>query len=171
MLTHVRRRPMRSEPPVGCRDGYGYVMQCGTPETKLEALDALFAARETLFDATVYYEAMSFQRAGDKGRKAIANGLAALGVDLPADAFQYRTEVKDALAFAKQHVDSQQFRFGPGHVHNSRKQQALHTVAPAARTIGMHADLVRRLCPSVVARYEQPGPPPYFELHRRTPIR
>ena len=95
-------------------------------------------------------------------------GLAALGVDLPADAFAYRTAVKEALARTREHMDARQFRFGPGHVHNSRKQQALHTVAPAARTHETHADLVRTLCPSVVARYEQPGPPPYFELHRRT---
>ena len=57
MLTHVRRRPSPSEAPVGCRAGYGYVMQCGTPESKLEALDALFASRARLFDATVYDDA------------------------------------------------------------------------------------------------------------------
>ena len=43
-------------------------------------------------------------------------GLAALGVDLPADAFAYRTAVKEALARTREHMDARQFRFGPGHV-------------------------------------------------------
>ena len=39
-----------------CKVSYARV-QCGTPESKLEALDALFASRARLFDATVYDDA------------------------------------------------------------------------------------------------------------------
>ena len=97
-------------------------------------------------------------------------GLAALGVDLPADAFAYRTAVKEALARAREHMDARRFRFGPGHVHDSNKQKqaALRSGYDAS---AQHARLVGTLCPSVVARYAQRGEPPLFELHRTSRTR
>ena len=95
-------------------------------------------------------------------------GLAALGVDLPADAFAYRTAVKEALARTREHMDARRFRFGPGHVHVQQKQAALRSGYDAS---AQHARLVGTLCPSVVARYAQRGEPPLFELHRTSRTR
>ena len=124
-------------------------------------LEALFISRASLFNATIYYEALSSRTGGAEGRAQVIAVLGALGIDLPPKAFDYASAtVKQVMARAQAHVDHKTFNFGPGHVHSnkkndkaSKKKPPPRAAAGGAKAQSKQLGLVRSKCPSVLERY------------------